>query len=328
MSKDIQAVFQDLMLGELGELERQRKIFSSSFRTIMWFFILLLAGWTSFFLFTLTSMEEDWMLFVPIPVIAVAGGVWLGVKYSRFHAPYKEAFKAKVIPALVKCVDDRLQYHPEHGLISDYTASKLFMRSYDRYKAEDTITATYEKTRFSFGEVFTEYKTTSTDSKGNRRESWHTIFRGLFFVGDFNKNFNGETIIDQDNMERIFGKLGRTFQQWNGDRAGDLIRLENPEFEKRFAVYSTDEQECRYILTPSLMERILKINERSGRKICMSFRNNKVYLAYSIDEDLFEPKVFRQTLKVEDAEFLTKVIDMMSDIVEDLNLNTRIWTKE
>ncbi len=327
MAKDFQVVFQELMLGELGELERQRKAFARSFRTILWIFILLLGGWTAFFLLEVADMNEGWMLFVPLAVILIVGGVWLGIKYSNFHGPYKQAFKAKVIPALVKCVDDRLEYNPQRGLISEYTASKLFMRSYDRHKSEDTITATFEKTRFSFGEVFTEYKTTSTDSKGNRRETWHTIFRGLLFVGDFNKNFMGETIIDQDNMERIFGKLGRKFQQWNGDRAGDLIRLENPEFEKRFAIYSTDEQECRYILTPSLMERILKINERSGRKICMSFLNNKVYLAYSINEDLFEPSVFRQTLKEQDAEFLTKVIDMMSDIVEDLNLNTRIWTK-
>ncbi len=185
----------------------------------------------------------------------------------------------------------------------------------------------FDQTQFAFGEIFTEYKTVTTDGKGNRKETWHTVFKGLFFTADFNKHFNGETIIDQDNMERMFGGLGRKFQQWNGSRDGDLIRMENPEFEKRFAVYSTDEQECRYILTPSLMERILQLNEATGRSICLSFRNSNVYLAHSFRKELFEPGVYRQALDKEEAAFLMNIIDKMAGIVEDLNLNTRIWSK-
>ena len=33
-----------------------------------------------------------------------------------------------------------------------------------------------------------------------------------------------------------------------------LIKLEDPEFEKLFAVYGDDQIEARYILTPALMQ--------------------------------------------------------------------------
>lgn len=326
MNKDLTAVYQDLLLGDLGILEEKRKVFVASFLKVLWIFVALTVA--SVIPFFIGGAEELALLFIPLGVVIVTAGIVLGIKQWRFTKPFKIEFKAKVIPALVKSVDDRLNYDAHHGLMNEYWDSGLFPRSVDRHRAEDTITAQFDQTRFSFGEIHTEYKTVSRDKNGNRQEHWHTIFEGLFFVGDFNKHFSGETIIDQDTMERMFGKLGRKFQSWNTERKGALIRMDNPAFEKGFAIYSTDEQECRYLLTPSLMERILELNERTGKKICLSFRNKNVYVAYSFDKNLFEPRIFRTSLKIEEAQLLIELIDLMSGLVEDLNLNTRIWTKE
>ena len=38
-----------------------------------------------------------------------------------------------------------------------------------------------------------------------------------------------------------------------------LIKMDNPEFEKEFVVYSDNPIKARYILTHSLMQRILKL---------------------------------------------------------------------
>ena len=132
----------------------------------------------------------------------------------------------------------------------------------------------------------------------------------------------------RDTMERYLGKLGRKFQQWNPSRPGNLVKLENPEFEKKFAVYSTDEQECRYILTPSMMERLLEMTKRIKFKVAVSFRNNQVYIAVFNNLDLFEPAVFGSLLKEEDYRIIINMMKLMTGIIEDLNLNTRIWTKE
>ena len=37
------------------------------------------------------------------------------------------------------------------------------------------------------------------------------------------------------------------------------MKLENPDFEKTFDVYSTDQIEARYLLSPSMMERLLAL---------------------------------------------------------------------
>lgn len=320
MEPQIKALYDSLMTGELGRLEAERKQFVSSFGRIALIAGAALAG---AIVLSIVFNGAGPVAFIGLIGVLIASGIVLGIKYSRFAGPFKKEFKSKVIPALVQFVDDRLHYQPHRALMEEYHASQLYPRRYDRHKAEDTITGTFDKTEFSFGEIHTEYKV-----KTKNGTSWHTIFRGLLFVADFNKEFHGETIVDRDNMERLLGGIGRAFQKMNTSRAGDLVRLENPVFEEKFAVYSTDDQECRYILTPSLMERILELDRKTNGQICLSFRRRNLYVAMTHRRDLFEPGIFSPSLNAAEANALVEVIQMMTGIVEDMNLNTRIWTKE
>jgi hypothetical protein len=326
MEIDFAKLQADLISGELGILETERKAFTQKFWKRFFICLALFIGIP----LTIYIVNPDSM-FVALIVaglILIGSGIVVGIGYNRFHKHFKEQFKGKVIPAVVKFVDERLVYESHRGLMTEYSESRIFDKRVDRFKAEDTISGKFEATDFAFGEIHTEYKTVTTDKNGRRQEHWHTIFKGMLFVSDFHKNFHGETMIDLDTMERYLGKLGRKFQQWNTSRTGDLVKLENPEFEKKFAVYSTDEQECRYILTPSMMERLLDMAKRINFKVAISFRNNQVYIAVFNNMDLFEPSVFGSLLKEEDYRIIINMMKLMTGIIEDLNLNTRIWTKE
>lgn len=316
----------DLIAGDLGVLEAERKAYVKRF----WLGFFICFGLVAAILIVwLASGTRNFIPFViAAGIVLIVSLVVMIIKHQRFYKDFKARFKGKVIPAVVKFVDERLEYDPHRSLMAQYGESRIFTQRVDRYKAEDTISGKFDATDFSFGEIHTEYKTVSTDSKGNRQEHWHTIFKGMLFVSDFHKNFHGETMIDVDTMERYLGKLGRKFQQWNPSRPGNLVKLENPEFEKKFAVYSTDEQECRYILTPSMMERLLDMTKRINFKVAISFRNNQVYIAVFNNMDLFEPSVFGSLLKEEDYRIIINMMNLMTGIIEDLNLNTRIWTRE
>ena len=72
-------------------------------------------------------------------------------------------------------------------------------------------------------------------------------------MADFNKNFNGHTVVLPDTAEKILGKFGQSLQSMSS--RGELVKLEDPEFEKEFCVYGDDQVEARYILSPALMKR-------------------------------------------------------------------------
>ncbi|HMJ68274.1 MAG TPA: DUF3137 domain-containing protein [Cyclobacteriaceae bacterium] len=265
--------------------------------------------------------------------IALAVGIVLSA-IVFFFLNYKKIgeiqsrFKSEVIAKMVKAIDPSLSYQA-NGKISDYDyhKSKLYLSQINKYKGDDLVTGTVGKTAIRFSELLTQMEKETTDSKGNKSKSVTTIFKGLFFVGDFNKKFIGETIVLPDTAENLFGSLGTMLQKWNVQR-DQLVKMEDPEFEKAFAVYGTDQVEARYILSTSLMQRILQFKQKTRSNMSMSFIANEVFIGVPLRENLFEAPFFSSMVKYERIESFNKYLVLFIGIVEDLNLNTRIWTKE
>ncbi len=267
---------------------------------------------------------------VPALLLFVLAGVILVVCVTWWILTRKFVleFKQEVIAPIVAFCDPSLKYAPR-GHVSEmrFRESEIFKSRIDRFRGEDHVRGTVGATTIEFSELHAQYKTRTTDSKGRSRTQWHTIFRGLFFIADFNKHFNGTTVVLPDVAERLFGFLGKKLQAMNLFR-GELIKLEDPEFEKNFVVYGDDQVEARYILSPALMSRITEFKEKTGRKIHLSFVRSNVFVAISMTRNLFEPKMFRSMVDASVAAEYLRDLQFATGIVEDLNLNTRIWTKE
>ncbi|HZY82131.1 MAG TPA: DUF3137 domain-containing protein [Cyclobacteriaceae bacterium] len=270
-------------------------------------------------------IEASW--FVLFAGVILCGGLYLILNLRKIKE-IKDRFKNEVIAKMVKAIDPSLQYQASGHIASyDYHKSKLYLQDINRYKGDDLVMGRVGQTAIRFSELLTEMETTKTDSKGNKSKQITTIFKGLFFVGDFNKNFKGETIVLPDTAESIFGSIGTMFQKWNFQR-DQLVKLEDVEFEKAFAVYSNDQIEARYILSTSLMQRILQFKAKTKKGMRMSFIGNEVFIAVPLSENLFEAPFFSSMAKYERIEGFNKYLVLFIGIVEDLNLNTRIWTKE
>lgn len=259
----------------------------------------------------------------------IIGAIVWAVIFAQTTKGYVAEFKQNVIGRIVTFVDPGLTYQP-NACIPQYVygASQIFLTHPDRYQGEDMVSGTIGQTAIKFSELHSEYKTETTDSKGRRQTHWHTIFKGIFFVADFNKHFQGETVVLPDVAQKLFGRLGQTLQSLNVSRKGDLVRLEDVEFEQAFVVYSDDQVEARYLLSPSLMARIVDFRNRTGHEIYLSFVASNIYVAISHSKNMFEPKLFASVLDPKLAQEYLEDLMLAIRIVEDLNLNTRIWTKQ
>jgi len=256
-------------------------------------------------------------------VFCILGAIlWLFLA-AWFSRAYVSKFKTDIIKKIVKFIDESLVYskdsHVKQGL---FTASCIFKERVDEYDGDDHVTGMLEETKVQFSEIHAQH--VSRDSKGRRR--YHTIFKGLFFMADFNKEFKGITVVLPDTAERLFGHIGTMLQSWNIKRA-DLVKLEDPEFEKMFVVYGKDQIEARYVLSTSLMRRIVEFKKKTKRRVYLSFVGSKIFVAVAYGRDLFEPRIFRTLLDFAPVREYFEDLGMAAGIVKDLNLNTRIWTK-
>lgn len=155
--------------------------------------------------------------------------------------------------------------------------------SWDREKYEDRLSGVRNDTPFEFFEAHLEEKRTTTDGKGRTRTTWVTVFKGQCLVANFHKQFNGVTKVYRDaGALNFFKKLGQIGK-------GERVKLEDPVFEKAFEVYSTDQIEARYILTPDFMERLIGLERTfKGRQVRCAFSGGCMFLACE-GKNLLEP---------------------------------------
>lgn len=254
------------------------------------------------------------------PLIIVGAGLYF---FYQHHAKaYREMYKQNVIRTMITAAG--LNYdHNSRIQQSEYEKSKLFLKKINRYYGDDYVHGVVGKTTIRFSEVFTQYEQSNGDEK-----TLDTIFRGILFIADFNKKFVGETIVLPDVSESALGGFGSFLQSLNYARP-QLVKLEDPEFEKNFVVYSTDQVEARYILSPALMQRILEFKTRTSARISLSFIDSHVYIAIPINKNLFEaPSLFKSIDNYKQLSEYNGYVQMCVNTVELLDLNTRIWSKE
>ena len=305
--------FHDSQLGELLlPLEDERK--KVALLGYIGYGLLITAG----IFFIMAQTNQSGTLFMIMFILLLAAIVILIIFYFKKKS-YVAGFKENIVQSIIKFIDTGLRYDPcSHIHKKDYLRSGLYLTKPDRYSGDDYVEGTRGKTFFCFSELHTEYQVSTGKST-----SWHTIFKGLFFIGDFNKHFQGRTYVYSEANPQL-GFLTKMLSSFASNL--EKVRLESSTFESRFIVYSSDQVEARYILTPSFMERLVKLQEMMGDGTSYSFVDSNVYVAVPIRDKLFEPSVFYPNNYEKLGDYYNTV-HIVFDIIDELNLNLRIWTK-
>ena len=276
-------------------------------------------GGLTLLIFTLSLANFDIFIFIFIVYIGIGRMI-----YKALINGYVKEFKNKIISPLIDAIDKNLNYSD-----SLYVSQHLFERSklfssVDRLSGNDFVRGKIDNIPIEFSDIHAEKR--HKDSKG--RVSWSTIFKGLFIVSEFNKNFQGHTVVLPDTAQSTFGDLIGNWLQSKNMTRDELVKMDDPEFEKEFVVYSNDQIEARYILTHSLMKKLLLFKKKSQHPLYVSFVQNHIHLAVEYNKDLFEPSIFRSLLKYKIAMEYIQTLHLSIGIIEELKLNQKLWSKK
>lgn len=250
--------------------------------------------------------------------VGIAAGLALLAYYSCVNAKSQELssyYKQKVIAQVLQSFCDNAIFTPEEGIKEGIFRSCGLFTSPDRYHTEDLIQGRVGKTDFSCAEVHAEERKTRVNSKGQTSHYWVDIFKGFLFIADFQKDFQGHTTVLRNSLFKL-------------SFSGSRVKLVNPDFEKTFDVYSTDQIEARYLLSPSMMERLLALDREFNKNITISFKDSNILIAIPESRNHFEASIWKSIDDLSQLKNDFSMIHALVSIIEDLNLNTRIWTKK
>lgn len=304
------------LLPKLTELETTRK--QVIIKLIIWETIGL-AATAALFLAIKTLISSLSLIYL----VCILPCVGLGV-LRLITSRYKADFKLLVIKKIIHFIEPNLKYRPADLVPPHiFRQSGIFLMYPDYYRGEDRVFGHIGKTEFQFSEIVAKERKGDEDEENKEK----TFFRGLFFAADFNKHFSGRTFVFPDYTERHSAIFAKWLQSRKKNH-GDLVKLEDPEFENLFVVYSDDQIEARYILTTALMEKLTRFHRKTGHNFYLSFANSRMHIAIPQNRNMFEPRMNKSIIDF--AMCLDYFLDLslVIGIVENLNLNTRIWTKK
>ena len=316
---------QENLLEQLKELEINRK---RTLGTIVVSGIICLFVTWCFCQIILNYFRVENSTIFYLACLAFPGAIWVVFCRGCIQV-YGLGFKRNIIEKIISFIgDDQLSY-ASHLLLEDkrqailaFTRSQIFrdeLEEPDALEQEDCVYGTIGKTDIFFSEMFAENTQGShlNEFEMEDQAGKSLIFHGLFFEAKFAKNFANRTFIVPNNLKRKVG-LSNNWQ-------GESIKLEDPEFARMFEVYGDSQVESRYILSTSLMSRLVEFNQKAKRKVYLSFVDGFLYIAIPYRHRLFEPKLLQSMMSFQPLKEYFQDLQLMIGIVEDLNLNRRIW---
>ncbi len=197
-----------------------------------------------------------------------AWGIWAWIKKSFEHK-----VKRLIMPTLMHAVPGFFWQETPPVTAEDISNCMIFPFANASKTFDDCFLGEYRKVKVAMSEC--EYEIRSGNSS-------NTVFQGIVIRFSMNKNFEGTTII-------------RPRKSCCSDNYKDLkkaklseVKLEDPEFDKKYVVYSTDQVEARYLITTAFMERFKMIeNAFSSNFAYCSFKGKSIYIAPHTGKDLF-----------------------------------------
>jgi len=291
----------------LSELEEKRKGIVKKLQITASILILIILGAVLFFKPPAVGLLQ----------LGIAGAVIFSIVYSYLVRGYKKEFKKNIIGSLISVFGEGFYYDPDSFVDQQKFQNSELFGKYDFYKGEDYVKGMLEGVEFEFSDLSVQREV--IDPKGNAEIE--NVFKGAFFVSGFNKKINGKVFVYPDGSEKILGRFAGFFQK---SSKGELVKMDSPEFEREFVVYSTDQVLARYVLSTSLMQKILEFKKAVNKPLYFSFKDKNMYTAIS-GIDNFEAVVFKSLTDEKYAKKLITNFYYIATLVKTLSLERRIW---
>lgn len=171
-----------------------------------------------------------------------------------FWAEYRDFYKDKIIMPLLKTVGKNIVYSEKGSIVEKHSE----LDSPNLIAAEDLVEMTIEGVSVDFGEMVVEVE--DTDSHQKKSETY------VVCVAAFNKTFKSRTWVmcGHSKIGKVLGMLPTVIRAGvrpSGSVPDKHILLDDSAFNQRFSVFTDDKVEARYLLTHTMMEKMLAFRQ-------------------------------------------------------------------
>ena len=203
--------------------------------------------------------------------------------YETFNQAFKGAYVLQTVETAGGFSD--LSYTPKGGFSYNELRDSLVVNSgeYKYFKSEDQLSGTLYAVPFSYSDVVTQYL-----KRNGKKSEIRTIFSGqvmrFTLPEDFKWSFGHLQIFEKEFLSNLKGRT-----------APYKVQTENEAFNRRFEIFAADEHNAFYLLTPRMLEQIIRFADFANCQIALTVVGMALYVAVDRPHSMFNASI-RQSL--------------------------------
>jgi hypothetical protein len=267
---DFDAIFDTRIAPALAQLEDERKAVVKGFR---------MRGAPISVLFAASAAAGAWVLSSDVMLAGFAllfsGVVAFAIAFQPLQRTANRA-KERALGAILQPLG--VSFTISGFVTPDWEGVRRWglAPGYDRSSFEDLFVGVRKGCAFALYEAHLEKET--RDKDGDR--SYHTVFRGQILSLAYPKLFTGAVIVRRD---------GGIFNAFSSPGSGfERVGVADPEFERAFEIWGTDQVMARHVVDLLVLERLLELERAmKGARLRCAFADGKVLIALE-GKDKFE----------------------------------------
>jgi len=263
----------------IASFESERQGVLKTFKTLS------LIGWPVLGVFAILAIVAyllkwpEYVLFISIPLALV--GLAIGSAAIAKQKAFCKAVGTRLQAQINQELFPDAKYSP-NGLPIQLILKPGFFEMPDRYYTADYMGASYQGIEFEKGHYRLQRRETHTDGKGHTTTTYVDYAVGTMYHFIYGRDFGGTL--------KVLEKSSFGFS-----RSGGLPKYETEfiTFNKKFGVFSSDQQLVFYLLTPQIQEKILSLEGKAAGQFYMAFMKNELFVAINDSDNTVSIPFFK-----------------------------------
>lgn len=222
---------------------------------------------------------------------------------------YNKIYETRVYPVIFNYFTDEFTFSRDCPWTVKNLKRFSILPAFNRADKTSFVHGTYKTIEIEM------LNTKLTMVEGSEDRSGIASFSGLLILLTLKKTFFGRTIVTRDKVMapvRILGGM-------------QCVRLESPEFNQTFNVYSEDQIEARTLLTPSFMQRLLELQKLINSRVNYSFYSGKLMIPVDRKHNYFDLQSIHNTVDIrQNFKAIRDDLQVIFEIVDILKLDLDI----
>lgn len=260
-----------------------------------------------------TFMIISIFLFLPL-YVSVAIYILLSHVINADVIKYTNMFKNVITYRLFNEIFTGVVYNPNIGFEKSVIEETLMAKIGDIYDSSDYVCAKYKNVNFQMSNARIVRVYHSSDG-----DQYKTMFFGQWLILDFNKKI----VSDVQVVEKNFWPFSTDANISKLDL--QKVETEDALFNEIFNIYAENEYDTFYVLTPHIMEKIIKLREIINKKLLFCFSNNKLYIGIQNDRFLFTHNIDNELDLEQEKNNIIRDMKIITDFVDILDLDINVF---